>query len=202
MRALIALTPVALILVPAAKAESKSASSEDAQFRRWIIHYLKSGYRDDADLQNLVYGYALVDLNGDGRKEAVVWARDSNICGTSGCSLDIFVHDKSGWRDSIDVGTTRPPIKILPTRTHGWYDLSSWQFGGGIEHPYEAWWRFNGRSDYDSSRTKWKVPKRIHGRVIIKDANIPLFPSKCHRTEEATSVFGPMPIKSAKPGSC
>jgi hypothetical protein len=183
---------------------AKQRSSEDAQFRRWLTGYLlhMPYNEDDPDLQNLVYGYALVDLNGDGRNEAVVWARDANLCGTSGCGLEVFEHGKSGWRFLIDVATTRPPIKILPTRTHGWRDLSSWQYGGGVDHPYEAWWHFNGRHDYDSSKTKWKVPKRIHGRIIIKDASIPLFPSKCHKVEEGPSVFGPMPVKSTKAGSC
>lgn len=188
-------------LVWAGGASAKPKSSEDAQFRRWLIHYLKSDKEDD-DLQNLVYGYALVDLNGDGRNEAVVWARDRDNCGSSGCGLEVFVHGKSGWREAIDGATTRPPIKILPTKTRGWRDLSSLQYGGGIDHPYEAWWHYNGRGGYDSSKTEWIVPKRIHGRVIIKDANIPLFPTMCHRTEEASSVFGPMPIKSAKAGSC
>src|SRR5260221_9642486 len=125
-----------------------------------------------------------------------------NLCGTSGCGLVIFAHGKSGWRYFIDVATTRPPIRILPTRTHRWHDLSSWQYGGGVYHAYEAWWQFNCRDDYRNFRTKWKEPKRIQGRVIIKDATIPLFPSKCHRVEEAPSAFRPMPITSDKPGSC
>jgi hypothetical protein len=201
--------PAALLMIASAAAvagvaQAKAPPSEDAQFRRWLRSYLLDMpyNEDDPDLKNLVYGYALVDLNGDGRNEAVVWARDANLCGTSGCGLDIFVHGKSGWQYFIDVATTRPPIKILPTRTHGWHDLSSWQYGGGVDHAYEAWWQFNGGNDYGNFRTKWKVPQRIQGRVIIKDATIPLFPNTCHKVEEAPSVFGPIPMRSAKAGSC
>jgi hypothetical protein len=203
MKWLAALTIVLALSAPGT-AQAKTKASEDAQFRRWLRAYLLHipYNEDDRDLKNLVYGYALIDLNGDGRDEAVVWARDSNLCGSSGCGLDVFVQGKSGWRDFIDVATTRPPIKILPTRTHGWLDLSSLQYGGGIDHPYEAWWHFNGRRDYNSSKTKWKVPKHIRGRVIIKDATIALFPSKCHRVHEVPSIFGPMPVESEKQGSC
>lgn len=193
---------IALAYASAASASSKS--SEDAQFRSWLIHYLKSDpdNAEDDDLQNLVYGYALVDLNGDGRNEAVVWARDAWRCGTSGCGLEVFAHDGPGWRMIWDVATTRPPIQLLPTRTNGWRDLSSLQYGGGVDHPYRAWWHFVGRDDLKNRKLQWEVPRRIRGRVIIEDATIALFPTKCRRTDEAPSVFGPMPIKLAKPRTC
>ena len=183
--------------------DAKPHASEDAQFRAWLTHDLKHSreFADDADLQNLVYGYALVDLNGDGKNEAVVWAGDANWCGSSGCVLHIFVHPKSGWQYFSMGVNTRLPIRVLSSRTHGWHDLSGWQYGGGVDRPFESWIRFDGR-DYGWSKTNWKVPRRIHGRVIIKDASIPLFPSKCHKVEEGPSVFGPMPIKSKKAGSC
>jgi hypothetical protein len=184
-------------------ASAKPKSSEDAQFRAWLIHYLKNDpdNADDDDLQNLVYGYALFDLNGDGRNEAIVWARDSSWCGTSGCALSIFSRTKSGWKFASDGPNTRPPIQVLASRTHGWRDLSGFQYGGGVDRPFRSWIRFDGH-DYGWSKTGWKVPRHVSSRVIIKDATIPLFPSKCRRTEEAPSVFGPMPMKSAKAGSC
>jgi hypothetical protein len=202
---LVAAVLVALVTQSASSAASpKPSSTEDAQFRRWVIHDLKTGYREDPDFRNLVYGYALVDLNGDGRNEAVVWARDAN-CGTGGCDLRIFVRRKSGWKRISYFTLTRPPIKVLRTRSHGWLDLSSWQAGGGIRRPYEAPIRFNGFK-YGDVEPKdpfgLKPHPMIRGRVIIDDATIPLFPDECHRTKESPSVFGPIPIQSAKQGSC
>lgn len=202
MKSLVAL----LMLTFASSALSaKPELSGDAQFRRWLIHYLKSDYRDDPDLQNLVYGYALVDLNGDGRDEAVVWARNAS-CGTGGCDLNVFVHRKSGWDLFSSTTITRPPIKLLPQRHRGWRDLASWQTGGGIERPYEARLRFNG-TEYEIAWPKDFTgknprPPRLEGRTLIGDATIPLFPSKCHKMKEAPSAFGPIPLKSAKRGSC
>jgi hypothetical protein len=178
-------------------------SSEDTQFRRWLVHYLKSDpdYADGKDRTNLMFGYALVDLNGDGRREAVVYVSEAGLCGSSGCDLEIFELGKSGWRPlGIDLGNTRPPIRLLPTKTHGWRDLSGWQYGGGVDRPFESWISLYPR-DNDPKRPA-KVPRRIHGRVIIKRANVPLFPTNCRRAEEAGSVFGPLSIRTGKPGSC
>jgi hypothetical protein len=158
-------------------ASATKLSSQDAQFRRWLDRYLKDDRGDD-DLQNLAYGYALVDLNGDGHAEGVVWARDGRICGTGGCNLEVFVHRPSGWKLFSSTTITRPPIRVLSTRTHGWRDLTAWQAGGGIQRPYEARLRFNGKryrtvGSVDGTDRKQPVP--VGGRIIIKDASIPLF---------------------------
>jgi hypothetical protein len=196
---------IQLIDEPVPASLSKRSSVEDAQFRRWLIQYLKNA-TDDDDLPNLVYGYALVDLNGDGRNEAVVWASDSRICGTGGCNLDVFVYRKSRWRLFSSTTITRPPIKLLVSRHLGWRDLAAWEAGGGIERPYEGRLRFNGTGYEPVEPVDWTGvhprPPQLHGLTLIKDASIALFPSKCRRTQEAASVFGPMPIRSGKPGSC
>jgi hypothetical protein len=205
-KAVAALTVSSLALPLAADARpQKRMSAEEAQFRSWLIQHLKNEYRDDDDLQNLVYGYALVDLNGDGRNEAIAWATGYR-CGTSGCDPEIFVRGRSGWRLFSGGPGTRLPIKLLATRSHGWRDLAGWQAGGGIKRPYEARWRFNGREYeivYPADWTGVKPrPPRLRGRILIKGATIPLFPSKCRRITEAPSVFGPLPTKTGKPGSC
>ena len=186
-----------------ATATSKASTAEDAQFRRWLVHYLKSDpdYAHDRDFNNLMFGYALVDLNGDGRNEAVVYITEAGWCGSSGCDLEIFERSKSGWRPfGVDLGNTRAPIRLLPSKTHGWHDLGGWQFGGGVDRPFESWISIYPR-DNDPKRPA-KVPRRIRGRIIIKTANVPLFPSVCRRAEEAGRIFGPMSMRTGKPGSC
>lgn len=184
---------------------SRRASAEDAQFHRWLVQYLKEDTNDD-DLPNLVYGYAFVDLNGDQRNEAVAWASDSQACGTGGCNLELFVHEKSGWRLFSSITVTRPPIKLLLTRHHGWRDLAVWAAGGGIERPYEERLRFNGKRYEPVVPVDWEGvqprPPQLHGLTLIKDASIPLFSTKCRRGPKVASVSGPMSVKSGKPGSC
>ncbi|HVH86191.1 MAG TPA: hypothetical protein VM912_05665 [Terriglobales bacterium] len=206
MRSALSLLVCVLLSFPAiAGAAERGTTVDEVRFRRWLTHYLKND-PDDDHLQNLVYGYALVDLNGDQRNEAVVWARDGRACGTGGCDLQVFVHGKSGWRLFSSTTITRPPIMLLASRHHGWRGLAAWQAGGGIKSPYEGVLRFNGKGYALVEPSDWTGvmprPPRLHGRTLIKDASIPLCPRKCQHTQEAPSDFGPMPTRSAKPGSC
>ena len=120
MNARTSLVTLTLLLATLSSANAKPKLSEGAQFQDWLVRYLKNEYRDDPDGQNLVYGYALVDLNGDGRNEAVVWSNDGN-CGTSGCDLEVFIRKTSRWHlaATSSIGT-RLPIKILGSSSRGW----------------------------------------------------------------------------------
>ncbi len=51
-----------------------------------------------------------------------------------------------------NISITRPPIRVLPTVTHGWHDLGVMVAGGGIIPGYEARLRFDGHS-YPSNPT-------------------------------------------------
>jgi hypothetical protein len=94
----------------------------------------------------------------------------------------------------------------LVSRHHGWRDLAAWQAGGGIKRPYEGQLRFNGKRYELVEAVDWTGvhprPPQLHGQTLIESASIPLFPSRCRRAQEAASVFGPMPIKLGKEGSC
>ena len=120
------------------------------------------------------YSVALVDLNGDGRVEALVYAMDSaggrsgDLCGSGGCDLYILSLTATGYRQVADIAITRPPIAVLPTISHGWHDLGVRVAGGGIVSGYEARLRFNGRS-YPSNPT---IPPATRlegdsGKVVI-----------------------------------
>jgi hypothetical protein len=204
MRVIVALIVMSLTLpLLATAAPARKVSADEARFGRWLAHHLsETPGGADADL---MYGYALVDLNGDGRKEAIVWARDSWNCGSGGCGLDVFIDAPSGWRRLSTTPITRPPIEVLTTRTRGWRDLAAWVAGGGIPRPYEARLRFNGKRYEIEWPADWSgedAPPIVEGHVIIADAYIALFPAKCRKIREAPSTFGPLRIPSGKPGSC
>ncbi len=75
---------------------------------------------------------------------------------------------------------TRPPIRVLNSKSNGWHDLSAWVGGGGITHPYEAKLPFNGES-YPSNPSvppAAKIGAKVAGQVVIP-ANAkgkPLYP--------------------------
>lgn len=169
------LSVLAMGLLCAASA-TEVAAKEPPQ---WLVAHLIWKYRDRPDVEYVRFNYALVDLNGDGRDEAVVYETSSG-CGTGGCGVTILARHGERWLEQRWGGGGFAPIMILPTRTHGWRDLASLQAGGGITHPYEARLRFNGRIYERVVPTDWTgdpPPPPIHGRVLIKDATIPLPPS-------------------------
>lgn len=105
------------------------------------------------DQQLTGYDYALSDLNGDGRPEALVYARrghedgqDVSLCGSGGCDLIVLSLTPTGYRVISDISITRPPIRVLPSVSHGWHDLSVLVAGGGILPGYRARLQFDGKT--------------------------------------------------------
>lgn len=130
------------------------------------------------------YSVALTDLDGDHRPEAVVYAvamaggGEADLCGSGGCDLYVLSLSPTGYRKVTAISISRPPIRVLPTITHGWHDLGVLVAGGGIIPGYEARLRFNGRT-YPSNpsilpATHLKGPA---GKVIIK-SDPPVPPKK------------------------
>jgi hypothetical protein len=75
--------------------------------------------RFDADLKGRFID-AFVDLNGDGGPEAVVYLTGNEWCGSGGCTTLILVRDGDSWRLMTKVTVTRPPIRVLATKSNGW----------------------------------------------------------------------------------
>jgi len=88
-------------------------------------------------LRNLVfdskanYAFAMVDLNGDGSEEVVAYVMSPDFCGSGGCPL--FVLTTYGRRYAVvgQTTVTQTPIRLLPSSTNGWRDLSVAVGGGG-----------------------------------------------------------------------
>ena len=153
------LLAVALALTPAS-ASAHSAVNGDLQA------YL------DRTLHTADYRIARADLNGDGIKEVVVYVADDRYCGTGGCKLLILEPlSGGGYRRVMDATITRPPIRQLSTRSHGWSDIGVLVVGGGIMKAYEARLRFDGRA-YPSNPTvpAAKPVENVQGRTLIGPA--------------------------------
>ena len=124
------------------------------------------------------YAFALADLNGDGRPEALVYplandeaaaqGLEANLCGSGGCNLYVLALTPAGYRRITAVSIVQLPVRVLPTRSHGWNDLGVRVAGGGILPGYEARLRFDGRR-YPSNPS---APRAVRlrgpaGRVVI-----------------------------------
>lgn len=77
----------------------------------------------DVDPAQLVFSYGLVDLNGDGVDDAIVYLHGEDDCGSGGCTVEIYRGTESGFQyvsGSVRIGL---PIQVLPVASHGWKTL-------------------------------------------------------------------------------
>jgi hypothetical protein len=87
---------------------------------------------------------ALVDLNGDGIKDALVLLQGPFWYGTGGCTLLIFKGVKDGFKFVSSSSLIREPLLVSNARTRGWRDLVVDVSGGGLPAKKVAL-KFNGR---------------------------------------------------------
>lgn len=76
------------------------------------------------------YDFAGVDLNGDGKSEAIVLFSGADWCQKTGCSLVVFQEEQVGYRPVSHITSARPPVLIGPEASFGWRDLMA-NTGGG-----------------------------------------------------------------------
>jgi hypothetical protein len=114
------------------------------------------------------YKRADADLNGDGRKEILIYLTGPDDCGSGGCSLVILSPGRHGYRVVLHSAVTRLPISLLPTKSHGWRDIGVTVAGGGITHAYQARLRFDGRRYPANPTVPPAIPqRRPKGRIVI-----------------------------------
>ncbi|WP_088347453.1 MULTISPECIES: hypothetical protein [Rhodomicrobium] len=76
------------------------------------------------------YDFAGVDLNGDGRPEAIVLFSGNDWCQKTGCSLVVFQQESVGYRVVSHMVNVRPGVMVGPESSFGWRDLMV-KTGGG-----------------------------------------------------------------------
>jgi hypothetical protein len=117
------------------------------------------------------YIAAFVDLSGDGIKELIIHVTGQGSCGTGGCPTLVLMQTGSSLRIVSRIAITRPPIRVLDKKSHGWHELAVWVQGGGIQPGYEAEVPFDGES-YASNPTvppAHRLTVNGKGKVVIAD---------------------------------
>lgn len=110
-----------------------------------------------------------IDLNGDGRKEIVVYVVGGGACGTGGCPTLVYTPDSAGYRRVGRITVTNPPIRASETRTQGWRNLIVYVRGGG-QRGHDAEVAFNGKT-YAGNPTVASAqvkPAGGGGEIVIK----------------------------------
>jgi len=144
----------------------ESGSGREEAVRKLVYDYV--GASADSDLRQVRYLSSLADLKDDGRLEAIVYLMDNEWCGSGGCTMLILAPKDSSYEVVTKITVTRPPIRILKTKTNGWHDLSVFVAGGGIVPGYDAKLSFDG-STYPSNPSTAPA-NRIIGEVSGQDA--------------------------------
>jgi hypothetical protein len=121
------------------------------------------------DWPNTSYVSAFADLNGDGRDEALVSLYSGLFCGSGGCALYIYTPAGAAWREVAELTIVNAPVRLLNTRSRGWRDLGIHVRGGGMDIPYEARMRFDGRTYASNPSMAPRIRGRAPGRVLIGD---------------------------------
>ncbi len=91
------------------------------------------------------YPHAFVDLDGHG-PEVIVYIEGRDWCGSGGCNTLVLAPQGPSYRVVSSITITRPPIRVLAARSHGWHNIAVWVAGGGIRPGYEAELPFNGKT--------------------------------------------------------
>jgi len=106
------------------------------------------------------YQYSLVDLNSDGKLDAIAFITDQDYCGNGGCSMVVLKGTDQGYEVVSASTLTQKPIFVLAEVRFGWHSLAV-ALGGFGREPGLVLLRFNGM-EYPSN------PK-LQNRIQLSD---------------------------------
>jgi hypothetical protein len=141
-------------------------SEQETSLKKFLQGYLRDPYASLEDEKTTRYSAAFVDLNDDGTPEVITHITGRDWCGSGGCTTLVLKAEGSSYRTVARLTITRPPIRVLTTKSHGWRDIGVWMQGGGIQPGYEADLFFNGKSYRGRDQATLRPPKRLRERVL------------------------------------
>jgi hypothetical protein len=133
----------ALIAITVSAPRAQPAA-EPAPLKKFLQEHLGRGGRP-ADLTTR-YQFAVVDLDGSGRKDVIAYITGRTWCGSGGCTTLVLAPQGGSYRVVSSISISRTPIRVMAATTNGWHDLGVWVGGGGIVPGYEADLPFDGKS--------------------------------------------------------
>ncbi|WP_109994166.1 hypothetical protein [Salinisphaera sp. LB1] len=96
-------------------------AARNADDRQRLTEALATIYADST-VHPLRYHARFVDLNGDGKREAVVYVTGPSGC-AQGCDLYVLARNGDRYEAVSRIPTARAPLYELDQRHHGWHDL-------------------------------------------------------------------------------
>jgi hypothetical protein len=150
-----------------AQSQHQPRSSPEDPLKRFLQdHGRTPGAPDD---ETALYFPAFGDLKDDGTQEVIVYLIGNNWCGSGGCTTLILAPKDFSYKLVTKITISRPPIRVLATKSNGWHDIAVQVRGGGIMHAYEAKLSFNGKK-YPSNPSvppARRLVEKVAGEVVI-----------------------------------
>lgn len=97
------------------------------------------------------YKWGEASLNSEEVPEQFLYATAPAFCGSGGCTLFVLQKEAGKYKVVLRSTVVQLPIRLLPTKTHGWHDIAVNVSGGEIK-PGAVRLRFNGER-YPSNPT-------------------------------------------------
>lgn len=155
---------------------STPASVQDQRLAQFLREYVLKQTRDGKGTR---YSAGFADLRDDGIREPIVYLSGDGWCGTGGCTVLILDPDDHSFRLVTKVTVSRPPIRVLPTKSNGWHDIGIRIKGGGVQTSYESELSFDGKTypRNPSVPPARKLIKSASGIIVVNSpaTGIPLF---------------------------
>jgi hypothetical protein len=127
----------------------RGAIAKHRELREEASRRLNGARIPAADPASYEFSFALVNLDADNIRDAIVLFTGQEDCGSGGRSLEIYRGTKQGFDFLSESTISREPIRILPDSRFGWRSFTEFVSGGGAK-PCDALMQFDGR-EYSSN---------------------------------------------------
>lgn len=153
-----------------AQSQDQPSSAPEDPLKGFLQDYV--GLPGSRDGNTTSYFSALIDLKGDGTREAIVYLMGDDWCGSGGCTTLILAPQGSSYKVVTKITVTRPPIRVLTTKSNGWHDIAVRVQGGGIARAYEAKLSFDGKTypRNPSTPPARRLIQKVAGKVVVPSA--------------------------------
>ncbi len=146
--------PIALMRPSAASEAARVTDLSGRELSRAIRHYAVNKGTEPGPFE--AKG---IDLDGDGRPEALVYFTGEAWCARSGCTLAILAPGQYGYRAVSTIRRVKRPIIVEPAMSNGWRNLVVRTGAGGYEQTARL--RFSGRGYPGNAMLAPTVPQGI-----------------------------------------
>jgi hypothetical protein len=143
-------------------------TERDVALRKFLQEYAGKPWPEFEKDNKTRYSAAFVDLAGDGTQQAIVYLAGRGWCGSGGCVTLVLSRNDSSYALITKITISRPPIRILNTKSNGWKDITVQVAGGGVA-AHEAKLSFNGKAYPNNPSVPPAVPleRNVAGNVVI-----------------------------------